>query len=435
MSPEPGGLPEELAVLLDGRLAGVLRRGGAGAHVFTYDAAWRMDPRAYPLSLSLPLAAREHEGVRVTRYLRGLLSDDPKKLGEIAHQYGVPADDPFALLAYIGEDCPGAVQFVRPERLREVEGAGPGEVEWLTDDGLAALLQSVGMRDAGREAVDTGQFSLPGALPKLALARDPATGRWGRPSGRAATTHILKPPLRGVPFHNENEHLCLELARELGFAAAATRVLHVAGQQAIVVERYDREVRDGAVARLHQEDMSQALGADPALRYAGQGAPGIAEIVALLRERSGLEDVLRFVRAVALNWILAGTDAHARNYSLLIRAGGVALAPLYDIASALLFKKQKVKLPDMNLAMAVGGATAIGGIGRAAWEAQARAVRLRPERVLGEIREMALRMPDAARAVAERGAANGLPEPFLERFAKAAGARALACAREIERGR
>ena len=36
------------------------------------------------------------------------------------------------------------------------------------------------------------------------------------------------------------------------------------------------------------------------------------------------------------NWLIAGTDAHAKNFSLLIAPGPqIRLAPLYDLASAL----------------------------------------------------------------------------------------------------
>ena len=44
---------------------------------------------------------------------------------------------------------------------------------------------------AWRSAQDTGQFSLAGAQPKTALLFE--RKRWGVPSGRVPTTHILKP--------------------------------------------------------------------------------------------------------------------------------------------------------------------------------------------------------------------------------------------------
>jgi serine/threonine-protein kinase HipA len=77
----------------------------------------------------------------------------------------------------------------------------------------------------------------------------------------------------------------------------------------------------------------------PAATYQSEGGPAPARIAALLREHStqAEEDVAAFFDALAFSWLTAGTDAHAKNYSVLHSAGGrVRLAPLYDLATALL---------------------------------------------------------------------------------------------------
>ena len=427
-------LPTELAVLLQGRVAGVLHRGRApGSYVFTYDDGWRSDPSAFPLSLALPLASRVHDSPRLSYYLRGLLPDSEPRLNAIAHEFGVAADDPFALLAFVGEDCPGAVQFARPERVADVQGEGAGTVEWLTDAQVADVLRELDAENQGRPAMVSGQFSLPGALAKVALTWNPKTRRWGRPSGRAATTHIIKPPLRGVKFHNENEHLCLELARRSDLHAAASRILRIDAQQAIVVERYDRERRGRVVHRLHQEDVSQALGVNTRLKYASEGAPGIADIVTLLREHaaSGLDDVYRFVRAVAFNWAIAGTDAHPRNYSVLIGPRGVVtLAPLYDLASAILLPT-RTGVEDLPFAMPVAGRRTLGRITRAAWEDQAKQVRLNPDRFIAEIDDLLGRIGESAPVVAAVAVEEGIDEKFAARFGSRLGARAALCRKQL----
>jgi serine/threonine-protein kinase HipA len=85
---------------------------------------------------------------------------------------------------------------------------------------------------------------LAGAQPKTALLFDGK--RWGVPSGRTPTTHILKPPTGDFEGHAENEHFSLQLARSLGIIVPNSKVLHFGDEIAIVVERYDR-VRDGAL--------------------------------------------------------------------------------------------------------------------------------------------------------------------------------------------
>ena len=430
----PSAIPDELVVLLQGRIAGILRRSTPGSHIFQYDTAWRDDPDAYALSLALPLAARVHEGTTVTYYLRGLLPDSEPRLNAIAHRYGVPAGDPFALLAHIGEDCPGAVQFVRPERLTALEGKGPGSIEWLSEHDVANLLRDLSREnEVGGLAVSTGQFSLPGALAKAALTWDERLHRWGRPSGRAATTHILKPPLHGLPFHNEIEHLSLELARHVNCPAAASAVLRVEDQTAISVERFDRERRGRIVVRVHQEDMSQALGVNPRLKYVAEGAPGIAAVVGLLRDHAlrGVDDAYAFIRAIAFNWVIAGTDAHPRNYSVLIRPRGeVSLAPLYDLASALLLKS-RTRTDELPFAMSVAGRRTLGEIDRAAWEAQARQVRLNPVRVISEIDDLLRQVISGVSEVAAAGVARGVDEKFATRFASRIRSRATICATEF----
>lgn len=418
-------LPDNLFVLLGGEVAGTLTRSNRQGQIeFTYDDRWRLGSEAYALSLSLPLAGRTFAGQAVSYYLKGLLSDDPSRLSRIAAQYGVAPSDAFGLLANIGEDCPGAVQFARSDRLDALRGAGPGDVTWLSESEVADILRGLATEnsDLGMLA-DEGLFSLPGVLPKVALRWDPRRKRWGRPSGRAATTHILKPPRTGIPFHCQNEHLCLELARELGLDSAHSSILTVEDQTVLSVARYDREITPRSVVRVHQEDMSQALGADPDLKYAAQGAPTLNQIVELLRKWSprATEESLQVFQAVAYNWAIAGTDAHPRNYSVLIRPGNlVSLAPLYDIASSLLVRRSvpRAKPETWRLAMAIGGYTTIGEIGREAWSDEARRAGLRTDLVLERVSETVSAIPDAAERVVARAVSEGIDSAFADRFAR-----------------
>jgi serine/threonine-protein kinase HipA len=428
--------PPMLAVLLDRTVVGQVEPlSGSRLYRLRYSDAWMGDPDAYPVSLALPLASPEHEGLPVRHWLRGLLPDNEGRLQEIEREFGVSRDDPYAMLAHVGEDCAGAVQFATPERAAEIaRGAAVGDVEWLDNARLERLLRDVAARSSpDLRVAQTGQFSLPGALGKVALVCDPDTDRWGLPSGQRASTHILKPPMPGVAGHNENEHFCLRLARAAGLTAAASRVVRVGEQGAIVVERYDRRPdARGEVRRLHQEDMAQALGLDPALRYAGEGSAGIREIVRLLRDYATPADVDAFILGVAYAWITAGTDAHLRNFSLLIRPGeNCRLAPLYDVASALGLIVRSRQRRELRMAMAIGGATILGDIGRAAWAREAELSRL-PRRLLAEVADLAARVAEAAPPVVEQLAEQErLDAKYLQRLGRDVAARANGCAAEM----
>lgn len=403
---------ESLAVLLDGRIVGSLRRNRPDRMTFRYEPAWQGFAKAMPLSLSLPLAVAEHEGPAVGSFIRGLLP-------------AVPAGDPFALIAQVGEDCAGAVQVVAPAKAQAMLAGPPAEVAWLTDGEVGERLQAL-KRDptAGRLPKDIGQFSLAGAGAKTALflQRD----RWGVPSGRLPTTHILKPQGNASEGQAENEHFCLTLARALRFPAAASSIRRFGEETALVVERYDRVAQpDGDVVRVHQEDMYQALGSDP--------AP--ADIVKLLRQQSSRpqDDVETFVDSLVFNWLIGGTDADARNYSLLHGAGGkLRLAPLYDLSSALPYDRLDERKLEMR--MEIGGERHLAGIGRRQWQRAESELGLESGQLQRRARARAQAMIWELPALTDRIHAGGLRHPVIARLSRVLKARATRCLEELTGG-
>ncbi|HEY2980223.1 MAG TPA: HipA domain-containing protein, partial [Anaerolineales bacterium] len=256
----------ELVALLDGQVVGRVRRDTAGRLKFTYDENWRSTRTAYSLSLSMPLAAIEHGHAAINAFLWGLLPDNEQILDRWARKFHVSPRNAFALISNVGEDCAGAVQFVRPDRVEAYINAGPKEVEWLEKSQVAERLKALRLdHSAWRTPRDTGQFSLAGAQPKTALLLE--NGRWGVPSGRTPTTHILKPPTGEFDGFPENEHFCLALARAVGLPTAASQILHFNDEPAIVIERYDRQRIEKRLIRVHQEDMCQALAILPTRKY------------------------------------------------------------------------------------------------------------------------------------------------------------------------
>jgi serine/threonine-protein kinase HipA len=348
-------MTDVLDVVLGDALAGTLTRLAGGRLRFDYDDDYRNFRSATPLSVSIPTTVRSHPDGVITPWLWGLLPDNQAVLERWARDFHASASSPFSLLATpIGHDCAGAVRFARPGELDEVIGK-PGAVSWLTDEAVEQRLRELREDTTAWLGRDfTGQFSLAGAQAKTALLHEDEC--WGVPSGSAATSHILKPAVAGLDDHDLNEHLCLDAARRAGLVAARTRVARFGEESAIIVDRYDRLPADGRLIRIHQEDMCQALGTNPARKYQNEGGPGPREIAHLFRDvmPPGVADeaVWRFFDALVWNWLIAGTDAHAKNYSLLLSGREVRLAPLYDVASALPYGVHERKL---RFAMKLGG--------------------------------------------------------------------------------
>lgn len=422
--------PRELVVLLGGRAIGRLWQGSEGRYAFAYDPAWREDPAAHPLSLSLPLSRGEHDHAPVRAYLLGLLPDNAEILRRWARQHGVSRNNPFALLARVGEDCAGAVQLVSPARAEVLLSDAPAaEVDWLTEAEVAERLRALHAdASAWRRPDDAGFFSLGGAQPKTALLEE--GGRWGIPLGRTPTTHILKPPVLGYEGFAENEHLCLRLAAALGISASVSRVVRFEDQAAIVVERYDRVRTPAGVVRVHQEDLCQAHAVLPEHKYERQGGPGAGEIVRTLRDRSTRpeRDVTVFLDALALNWIIGGTDAHAKNYSILFEAGGgIRLAPLYDVISVLPYETVHTNR-RLRLAMKVGGEYRLLGIGRRQWREVAALAGAEPDELVERVRLIAEEVPDRLHDVRVQAEAEGLSHPVLARLEDSVAGNARRCA-------
>lgn len=409
----------ELRLLINGGLVANVAQRADGDLALTYDRSWQERADAFPVSLSMPLSQREHGDTAVRPFMEGLLPDDAAILERWARQFHVSPRNPFALLSHMGEDCAGAVQFVRPDRYADVASAGEGDVEWLSEGDVAERLRDlVEQRGTGRLPGDRGHFSLAGAQPKMPLLFD--GGRWGIPSGRTPTTHILKPPAqRDLEGFDINEHFCLRLGKELGLAVAESTLQKFDDQEALVVARYDRvRVADGSVVRLHQEDTCQALAVSPLRTYQNEGGPGPEDIVALLlRESNDPEtDVAAFLDALALNWVISGTDAHAKNYSLLISPGTVRLAPFYDLISILPYP-HRVHYRRAALAMRIDREYHLWKIRRRHWEGLAARCDLDPEPLVERIGQLVAAVPAAVEHAAAGLREEGIGDEIVDRVA------------------
>ncbi|MHB8329367.1 MAG: type II toxin-antitoxin system HipA family toxin [Acidimicrobiales bacterium] len=423
-------MTDSLFVVLDGEVAGTVTRLARGRLRFDYHDEYRERAAATPLSLSMPTQVRSHPDHVVTPWLRGLLPDNEAVLDRWARQFHVSASSPFSMLATpVGADCAGAVRFADAHDIDTVLRQ-PGEVRWLTEEDVAGRLRELREDSTawlGRSF--TGQFSLAGAQAKTALLfRD---GRWGEPSGSIPTSHILKPAVKGFDDHDLNEHLCLDAARRAGLVAVRTHIARFGAETAIVINRYDRRATDGGVDRVHQEDLCQALGVPPARKYQNEGGPGPADIVALLRQvmPSRLADtsIRRFVDALIWNWLIAGTDAHAKNYSLLLARDQIRLAPLYDIASALPYGTHERKL---RLAMTIGGDYSVHP-SRDTWGKAARELNLDPDGVIDRARELAALAPDAFADSAAAPEIAALGRDLPDRLTDLVAERAPRCAQRV----
>jgi len=424
-------MTNELVALLGGSEIGRVRSDSRSRLTFVYRNDWRTADGGYPLSLSMPLAAEEHGPAAVQAFLWGLLPDNEQVIARWAKRFQVSPRNVFALISNVGEDCAGAVQFVTPDRLNALETGAEDSIEWIDTPEMARRLRALREDHAAwRLPRDTGQFSLAGAQPKTALVQQ--EDRWGIPAGRIPTTHILKPPTGNFDGHAENEHICLQLARELGLPAADTKVMRFENEIAIVVERYDRYASGNEIIRVHQEDICQAMAILPTKKYQNEGGPTPSDVLDLLRTYSTDReaDIETFLGALALNWLIGGSDAHAKNYSLLLASGAlVRLAPLYDIASILPY--DDVDQRKVKLAMKIGDEYKLDQIGLRQWQKFAQETRIEADQIIERLISLAVQIPDLVTDIRARAQKDGLDHDIISRLATVLNTRAKDCERRL----
>jgi len=297
-----------------------------------------------------------------------------------------------------------------------------GEVRRLSEAEVTEMLVALTMRDHGWEVGGgAGRWSLAGAQNKVALHRLD-DGTWAVPLDSTPTTHILKPTRADTRFADlhVNEFVCLRAAGLLGLRVADVDLVDFGGAKTLVVTRYDRGRTRGmgkAWLRLHQEDLLQAMSYRPEKKYQADGGPSVKN-VAMLFSTLALPDreLVRsaFFDALAYNVLVGGTDAHAKNYSVLLRGPRVALAPLYDVASYASYLKQGESLRS---SMKVGKNWQVRDVTVEDWTQVGAALGLDPDEALERVQRFRQGLPDAL-----ADAAATAPVPFLkdaQRVAKA----------------
>ncbi len=350
---------QPLSVFQNGRLVGRLNRQASGAIDFRYGSEWLGRERAFPISLSLPLREDRYIGAPVLAVFDNLLPDGEPIRKCIAERVGAQGADTFSLLMALGHDCVGALQFL-PEGV-DHGPIGGTEAREVSAADIAHIIRNLGRSPLGVDQDEGFRISIAGAQEKTALLL--REGRWYKPTGSTATTHIIKPQIgklpNGIDLSNsvENEHLCLKLVSALGVPAAETEIAEFEDQKALVVKRFDRRwLADGRLIRLPQEDCCQALSVVSTGKYQSDGGPGMVQIIELLKSSDTPEqDIATFVRANIIFWLLGATDGHAKNFSIFLNPTGFRLTPLYDVLSGQpSLDAGQIQRKQFKLAMSVG---------------------------------------------------------------------------------
>ncbi|TKZ15465.1 type II toxin-antitoxin system HipA family toxin [Shimia litoralis] len=407
-----------------------------GSLSLRYEDRWLQTAGAFPLSVTMPLRAEPYPSDVISPWLANLLPEE-EQLQVLTRSLGLDQADVLAVLAEIGGDTAGALSFGAATE-RALWAYTPLTSFYDTADPRLALERH--FEDLGRRPFLVGEEgvrqSLAGGQKKSALA---VLGPDGAPVLRlpqegdvlaipligAPSTLIVKPDNPNLPGITENEVWCLRMAQAIGIEAAQTTILQSSKRTAIGVLRYDRRVgRSGQLLRLHQEDFAQANGLPPGRKYERGTLPGL-DLKTLLEtgRHVSASDALALLDQVIFNILVANTDAHAKNYSLILPVGAAPrLAPIYD-ASTVLSWPHVVKTYAQSIDGKKRNPYMVAG---RHWEAIAREIGYRPTDVKNRVQQIVDAMvANRAEVTAAVTALPGATEGYVVQTAEAVEENAL----------
>lgn len=341
-------MSNSLDVFLNDKLIGKLYKDNNGGITFQYcKNANRI------LSLSLPIQNEPFENKDCRGFFNGLLPESEHTRIAIGKQYGINPKNDFSILKAIGYDCAGAVSFFDSDDygLSEKYLKDSYELDYkiLSDDELERYINELPKKPLYTSYKDL-RLSLAGAQDKTSVIA--VDGKIAIPKNNTPTTHILKPIILGLDETVENEYICIKSAQKLGIKVPNVEIGHVNNLKYFLIERYDREIIDNKIKRIHQEDFCQASNIISAYKYQAEGGVDFSRCFEILRKTTfPAKAINQFLELMVFNYLIGNNDAHGKNFSILHYDNeNIILAPAYDILCSQVYPEMTKKM-----AMKIGG--------------------------------------------------------------------------------
>jgi serine/threonine-protein kinase HipA len=332
---------------------------------FIYADEWLNREDRFALCPQIPLPpfdmeSPETHSAAARRFFENLLPEG-QALDDAAAAHHVSKSNLAAMLIAVGRETAGAISI-------RTEQPNLTDQDRLRPLPISEISERIRHRPHRPFSVWDGKvrLSIAGFQDKIAAYR--SDGDWFLVEGpNYASTYILKPepvadPMRGM---TSNEFFCMRLAAHIKLPAAQVELLHVP-EPVLVIKRFDRQLTDHGVERLHIIDGCQALGLpvsykyerpygnNPDVQHVRDGA-SLAKLFDLIDRTTPTptDQRLRLLRWTIFQILIGNTDAHAKNLSFFSTGAGLVLSPAYDLVCGIAFQNKTI---DKTYAMAIGDA-------------------------------------------------------------------------------
>lgn len=317
---------------------------------FQYDELYLESKNSRYLSTSLPLQKEPFTHATSSSFFSGLLPDELVRK-RLAQYLRISEQNTFALLQEIGGECAGAISLYPEGQTPETKTKPSYRI--LTNMEASDILSSIHKRPMMIGENDI-RISGAGAQDKLIITL--INGKIAIPLKNAPSTHIIKPTIHGLKDTVFNEFFCMKLAQSMGLPTPEVYIHWLNNEPYYLIERYDRKnIHDGQIIRLHQEDFCQALQIPPEHKYQDEGGPSLQDCFSLLDHSiksgrmAGINKLI-LLRGVIFNYLIGNGDAHGKNFSLLYDGEMISFAPFYDLMSTMIYTDEFKEKMAMKIA-------------------------------------------------------------------------------------
>lgn len=392
----------QLSIRLHGKPIGILEQTSTGKKAFTYNSDALM-----PISVSMPIREEAYGEEACEAFFGGLLPESEIAKNIIGKQYGINPNNSFALLRAIGYDCAGAISCheIDDPILSQHSVLLSGKI--ITEEKLYEHIKELPRKPLFMNA-EGMRLSLAGVQDKAAICL--INNEIALPKNGCPTTHILKPASSHFDGVVENEFFILKIAKRIGLPVPEVEIRKIKDITFLLIERYDRRIKNNYIERIHQEDFCQAQGIPSFKKYQNEGDPGFKNCFDLLNNTTQPAiDRNHFASIIIFNYLIGNMDAHGKNFSLLHHsASNIRLAPFYDIVCTRAYQNL-----TSRMAMKIGNQYNAAEVFPRHWKQLCEEVNYRYLAMADLIEKLGNKIKDAAIQERDQLQAKGIDHPII----------------------
>jgi serine/threonine-protein kinase HipA len=325
----------KLSAYVLGRDIATLESDGDFRSVFTYRADTAADDF---VSLTMPVRTESYVWDDVLPPIFQMNLPEGYLLQVLQEQLGPQVTgNPLALLSVVGRNTVGRIQVAVP-------GANLAEPTQPIE--LKDLLQGDNSEEAFAQLVRQHATSgISGVVPKfLDSETEPVQQSQHTKTTLLTHRHIIKGSTGKLPYVSLNEHLCMQVAKQV-LPTARTEISN--DGKALVVHRFD--VDQHGQPRRGMEDFCSLLGLRPSAKYDTTWERIAKAVRDQVPGENQVETFRRLSVLLLLTYAVRDADCHAKNIALLYtNRADVRLSPTYDLVTTTVYPGYQHNPPGIS---------------------------------------------------------------------------------------